>query len=182
MNAGEIVIAAVGALGGVGGAVFAWVQAKAAVGSRDDAKAAQEDAELAQRRAEAARDEALELARKATAAAERQAAAQEEANRLEIEARTPPAWSGPEYVSEKVRAMVNTSGASIEVISIEVVPETVGGFVQVQDGQAPPYEVPEGGSLRYYQIRAYGPGADLIAVQWRNVGTTESRELRIPLI
>lgn len=75
--------------------MFAWVQAKAAVGSRDDALSAKAEAEAAQKRAELARDEALELSRKATAAAERQVAAQEEANRLEEEPLRPKPWTGP---------------------------------------------------------------------------------------
>lgn len=171
METNEI-IALSAAIVGVVAALAAWWQACEASKSRKQAKNSETAAEVA-------RDKALELSRKATAAAERQAVAQEEANRLELEARIPPPWTGPQYVKSNVSVMVNSSGSPVEVTSIDVVPDNMRGFVRVNNNQKTPFIVPEGGSLRYAQVRT---GADLIKVRWRSVGDSESKYLRIPLL
>ncbi|WP_336657433.1 MULTISPECIES: hypothetical protein [unclassified Leucobacter] len=116
-------IAAVGAAGGVGGAIFAWVQAKTAVDERKDAQAAQTAAENA-------RDEALAAARQSAAAAERQADALEAANALLADSQAlnerlaPPTWSQAQFVDDHVVSFTNNSGRHVVVTSIEIEPDT----------------------------------------------------------
>lgn len=181
MNAGEIVIAAVGAAGGVGGAVFAWVQAKAAVDSRDDAQEAKKDAEAAQKRAEDARDEALELSRQATDAALRQAAAQEEANRLEVEARAPRNWTGPRFDGKNAQSWINTSGKDITIHEVEVLPSDTAGLVRLRTPESVPGVVPSGGALRVVSIRLNGPSADVLKVVFNVEGEDVARQVDFPL-
>lgn len=181
MNAGEILIAAVGAVGGVGGAVFAWVQAKAAVGSRRDAQDAQAEAEAAQRRAEAARDEALELSRKATQAAQRQAAALEEANRLEAEARRPKTWTGPNVESDKELSWLNTSGEDITVLRTEVLPADTAGMVRKRMPSSFPGVVPAGGRLLVWRVRASGKRPEVLVVEYELAGTSGVQRINLPL-
>lgn len=180
MNAGEIVITAVGAIGGVGGAVFAWVQAKAAVDSRDDARNAQSEAESAQKRAEEARDEALDLSRKATAAAERQAVALEVANKLlaeshDLSRRTaPPVWSQARQVADAYVLFDNTSGRHIIVTSLLVEPDEYGALMKA----APrPHRVENGDAFAVAWERRFSlPGPRKVTIIWRYEDGTETSE------
>lgn len=180
MNAGEILIAAVGAAGGVGGAIFAWVQAKAAVDSRKDALAAQHEAEAAQERAENARDEALELSRKAASAAERQAAAQEEANKLlseshELNKRTaPPAWSQARQLGEAHVAFDNLSGRHVVITSIRVEPGEYGTLMRAAER---PHRVENGDAFAVgWEQRYTMPDPRKLTIVWRYEDETETSE------
>lgn len=166
---------------GAGAAAFAWVQAKTAVGSRDDAQIAQREAEAAQRRAETARDEALELARKATAAAERQAAAQEEANRLEIAARKPPTWTGPRYISQGASGWINTSGVDITIYKTVVHPPEANAYVRVQSPKELPGLVVAGGQVRIHAIKAGGVRPDALEVEFELAGEGLRRSANFPI-
>lgn len=181
MNLGETLITAAGAIGGVGGGIFAWVQASAAVGSRKDAQKAQADAEAAQERAEVARDEALELTRESTAAAVRQAAAQEEANRLEIEARRPGIWQGPKYETETTSTWLNVSGQEVTVLSSEVLPNDAAGRVAIVTPRPLPGKVPVGGSLRIMTVKGAGTPPDVLVLQLELDGEPGQKETNIPL-
>lgn len=181
MNAGEIVIAAVGAIGGVGGAAFAWVQARAAVGSRQDAQAAQAEAEAAQARAEAARDEALELSRKATDAAQRQAEALEEANRLASEALKPGVWQGPRYVNDTTSSWRNVTGRDITIHRTEVRPVEAARLVRLPELRSLPHVIPAGGSLQVMKLRAAGTRPDVLVVEFEIADSLERQSSNLPL-
>ncbi|TDP89796.1 hypothetical protein EDF62_3093 [Leucobacter luti] len=181
MNGGEIVIAAVGAAGGIGGAVFAWVQARAAVDSLADAREAQEKAAVAQQRAETARDEALALSRKANAAFERQAEAQEEANRLRVEEQKPKTWAGPNWDGEKTRSWRNNSGEEVTVHRATVVPNEESGMVRIRAPHSIPGSVPANGSLRYLLIKASGRQAELLEVEYEIAGNGQRLIVNLPL-
>jgi len=81
-NYGLIVLTGIATAAAVAGAVFAWVQARAAVHSREDAQLARNEAQDAQGKAETAQAQANAIAGQARDALERSAVALERANEL----------------------------------------------------------------------------------------------------
>lgn len=158
-----------------GAAAIAWWRASLA---SDHEK----NAEAAQKSAESARDESLELSRKATLAFERQAVAQEEANKLEREARAPRAWRGPNWISESVGSYLNTSLKVMVILEWSIIPEDMSKFVRLHDHPKVPFEIPDGGQLRYFKIRASGARAEVLVVRWKYKGEDELHEANLPLM
>lgn len=182
MNAGEIVIAAIGAAGGIGGAVFAWVQAKAAVGSRNDANTAKADAEAAQKRAEEARDEALRLAREANDAFNRQAEALERNNELTEAAMRTPDWTIENTGTASPRA-INTSHRTMLVQMVTVTPEDNTDWVEHVGRSDYPFRVEPQEAIRLKVMRGVGGNpARLAVVEWSFEGEEPRSELRVPLV
>lgn len=163
MEIGGIIIAAAGALGGVGAAIFAWVQAKIAVDSREDALAAQSAAE-------SARDEALQAAKQGAAAADRQADALEVANRLLADAQAlnerlaPPAWSQARFPGSSTFAFDNTSGRHIILTSVEIEPEH--SYLRIHMADLP-HRVENGDAFGVRWFGAYSlPAPERVTLGW----------------
>lgn len=112
MDAWELVLAAVGTAAAVAAAIFAYMQARGATASRQDAEAARDEAR-------AARDESARLAGEANEAFKRQARAQEEAN--ELAKRAYPDWTH-QLLSDGRWRVVNTSARPMALVGIEVFP------------------------------------------------------------
>lgn len=114
-------VALCSALAAVASAVFAFVQARAATDSRNDAQIAREESQ-------AARDESARLAGEANAAFVRQAEAQEEANRLKQ--RDHPDWVFTPLGDLTWRA-VNTSQQVLVDVSYHVAPSEAESLASV---------------------------------------------------
>jgi hypothetical protein len=167
-----MVLVAIGVIVSGAAAVFAWVQAHAALESLKDARAARDEA----------RDSATESARLAGEANEafrRQAEAQEEANRLRILELTPPDWSGPVFVSGQLYRVTNTSKKVIIVRSFDVAPESAAKRVNVRGNKDGHYEY--GDSFSYLTIRAMGGNAEKLTVRYSYEGDDDERAFIIPL-
>ena len=135
--------------------MFAFVQAKAAQDSRNDAIDAQKEAQAAQKRAEDARDAALDLSRKATAAAERQAEAAEKA--------LPPAWGQARPTGDYGFAFDNSSGRHIVITSVTGLPEE---FSNALHAPETPARVEYGDAYTVSHFPSMAGGIDEIKFEW----------------
>lgn len=158
MEAAGLWVALAAALAGIGSAVFAFVQAKAATDTLADAQEARDEAR-------AARDESARLAGEANAAFIRQAEAQEEANRIKLEESKPDDWS-LSYVSGQLFKATNSSTRPLIEVRFEVLPEEAAGLVSIRtshdDGRYEP-----GDSFSFIVARVMGPEAEKIAIRYR---------------
>jgi|SRR6478609_6715660 len=167
-----MLLVAIGVIVAGAAAVFAWVQAHAALESLKDAREARDDA-----RSSAA--ESARLAGEANEAFRRQAEAQEEANRLRKRELTPPDWSGPVFVSGQLYRVTNTSGRTITVRKFEVKPDGTANRVNLRGSQDGRYEY--GDSFTYLTVRAMGGNAEKLTIHYSYEGDDEERAFIIPL-
>lgn len=154
-------------------AVFAWVQAHAALETLKAARTARDEAKLSA-------EESARLAGEANAAFVRQAEAQEEANRLKVAEMTPPDWSGPEHVSGQLHRLTNTSGAALLVSDIDIKPDHMAGLVKLRrwqgDGR---YEY--GDVIEFMPIKTMGGSADKMIISYTREGSDEAHKLIVRL-
>ncbi|WP_162722466.1 hypothetical protein [Microbacterium sp. PM5] len=153
-----LVLTAIGVVVAGAAAVFAWVQAHAALESLKDAREARDDAAISAR-------ESARLAGEANAAFIRQAEAQEEANRIKREEMTPPDWSTSSAGSNRTR-VVNSSGVTLEALSFDASPDKAADLVRVEtsheDGV---YEY--GDSFQVLILGLNGRGVEKVTVKYR---------------
>jgi len=167
-----MVLVGLGVLVAGAAAMFAWIQAHAALETLKDARQARDEA-----RTSAA--ETAQLAAEANAAFTRQAEAQEEANRLKIAEMTPPTWSGPTWVSGDLYRVVNTSRRTIQVQRYEVLP--VGTANRLRIGAPDGNRFDYGDSFEYMVARAMGGNARKLTVVYTFDGEDDEHQLIIPL-
>lgn len=172
MDAWEVWLVALGVVVAGAAAVFAWVQARAAVESLRDARTARDEAKTSAL-------ESARLAGEANAAFVRQAEAQEEANRLKVQEMTPNDWTGPEHVRGELRRLTNTSRGPLYVTAIDIEPENMAGLVHIQGNRLGLYEY--GDALEYIAVRTMGGSADKMTISYTPHGSNQSRTLIVRL-
>jgi hypothetical protein len=153
------------ALTAVVSAVFAFMQAKAAVGSR-------EDAETARNESRAARDEAVLLSREANAAFTRQAEAQERANEIEIskQPKKEVRWLVQQIRGTRFTA---TNRGSISARSAYVV-GAGGDPGLIRPEETEPRDVDIDGSIGFLAFRVMGLDP-MVEMRWIDSETGDSR-------
>lgn len=158
MEAAGLWVAIVAACAALAGAVFAYVQAKAATDTLDDARTARDDAQRA-------RDESVRLAGEANAAFVRQAEAQEEANRIAREARREPDWT----VSRSGFSwrVANTSGQPIHVLSLGVSPMIAFDLLRVDSHFHPDMRYDEGEVLSFNLMEVDQMPVEKVSIHYR---------------
>ena len=158
MEAWGVWLVALGVIAAGAAAVFAWVQAHAAVETLKDARVARDDAK-------ASAERSARLAGEANAAFVRQAEAQEEANRLKREENEPDDWS-LSYVSGSMHKATNSALKPLVDVRFEVKPDDAAGLVSIntshKDGRYEP-----GDSFSFVVARVMGPEAEKIAIRYR---------------
>jgi len=154
-------------------AAFAWVQARAAVETLNDARAARDEA------AESARESAR-LAKEANDAFKRQAEAQEEANRLKILEMTPPDWTGPEHISGDLYRLTNSSRTVLHVADIDVQPDRFAGMLKMREWQ-PDGRYEYGDVIEFLPFKSMGGGPEKMIISYTREGSDEPRQLTIRL-
>lgn len=154
-------------------AVFAWVQAHAAVETLRDARTARDEAK-------ASAEESARLAGEANSAFVRQAEAQEESNRLKVLEMTPPDWTGPDHVSGQLHRLTNTSREALLVSEIDIQPDQMAGLVRIrkypEDGR---YE--HGDALEFMSIKTMAGGAEKMTISYRKESSNELHRLIVRL-
>lgn len=165
-------LVAIGVVVAGAAAVFAWVQAHAAVETLKDARAARDEARVAA-------GESARLASEANAAFRRQAEAQEEANRLKVAEMTPPTWSGPTWVSGDLYRVVNSSMRAIKVRAFDIKPDGTEKRVGIRGPSNRHFE--SGDSFEYVVARAMGGNARKLTVVYNFDGDDEEHHFIIPL-
>ena len=164
MAAWELVLVALGVIVSGAAAVFAWVQAHAAVETLKDAREARDEAQ-------ASAEESARLAGEANAAFIRQAEAQEEANRIKREEMTPKDWSAGEVGESKYRVS-NSSGEVLVVSEFDVTPDATANLLTIesshQDGR---YEY--GDTFTFYVAQIWGPSPEKLTIRYRRESDPE---------
>ncbi|QNA93245.1 MULTISPECIES: hypothetical protein [unclassified Microbacterium] len=157
-------IALVAACATLAGAVFTYVQARAATDTLRDARDARDEAREA-------RDESARLAGEANTAFIRQAEAQEEANRIKREEMTPKDWSAGEVGESKYRVS-NSSGEALLVSEFDVTPDATANLLTIesshQDGR---YEY--GDTFTFYVAQIWGPSPEKLTIRYRRESDPE---------
>ncbi|MEV7798613.1 hypothetical protein AB0O14_05955 [Microbacterium foliorum] len=173
MEAWGVWLVALGVIVAGAAAVFAWVQAHAAVESLRDARTARDEAK-------ASAEESARLAGEANAAFVRQAEAQEESNRLKVLEMTPPDWSGPDHVSGQLHRLTNTSQGVIVVSGIDIQPEQMAGLVSLRnhpdDGR---YE--HGDALDFMSVKTMAGGAEKMTISYMTESSVDVHRLIVRL-
>lgn len=163
MEAWQLVLVGLGVVVSGAAAVFAWVQAHAALETLRDARKARDDAK-------ASAEESARLAGEANAAFIRQAEAQEEANRIKREEMKPKTWSVGQ-VGESTYRVSNTSGEVLVVGGFDVTPDAAVDLLTIEsshlDGR---YEY--GDTFTFYVKPIWGPSPEKLTIRYR----TESDE------
>ncbi len=168
-----MILIALGVIVSGAAAVFAWVQAHAAVETLKDARKARDEAQ-------ASAEESARLAREANEAFIRQAHAQEEANRLKVAEMTPPDWTGPTHIGGESHRLTNTSKGTLLVSSIEVQPE---GSAQLlilmthqEDGR---YEY--GDVIEFIPVKTMAGSPEKMTILYSHEGDDEVHKLIVRL-
>lgn len=173
MEAWGVWLVALGVIVAGASAVFAWVQAHAAVQTLSDARTARDEAK-------ASAEESARLAGEANAAFVRQAEAQEESNRLKVLEMTPPDWTGPENVSGQLHRLTNTSRGVIVVSDIDIQPEQMAGLVRVrkrpEDGR-----YAHGDVLEFMSVKTMAGGAEKMTITYTTEASEEVHRLIVRL-